>query len=99
MSTTAMDESLEVATVHKDPAYARGISSDDRHVPTQHSRTDDVELGMSEKAELPGAAESPVGKETGSLASESKKKPSKMGRFYRKYKIYVHSFIFLLVTG
>ena len=88
----------ESRTSSSEPAYVRGISSDDRHVPTQRSRAGDVELGMKEKAELPGAAGDPMSGETGSLASEFKE-PGKAGRFYRKYKIFVHSFLFLLVTG
>jgi CNT family concentrative nucleoside transporter len=80
------------------PAYVRGMSSDDRHVPAQHSRAEVVEFGMNEKAEFPGVGDERGSKETGSLASQSNK-PGRMGRFYQKYKIFVHLFFFLLVTG
>lgn len=63
----------------------------------QHSRTD-VELGMSGRVKSPGVVEEIASRESETLASESKKS-GKTGWFYKKYKIFVHSFFFLLVTG
>ena len=89
LKTMSITKSPAAATLHEE-----GPALDPQN---QHSRTD-VELGMSGRVKSPGVVEEIASRESETLASESKKS-GKTGWFYKKYKIFVHSFFFLLVTG
>jgi len=81
-----------------EPSYVIGTNPDDKHVPPQFSH--DVERhaaalgGTPEKGD--DAAEGGSMRSTGEVSG---RKRGKVGVYYRKYKPFVHMFIFALFTG
>lgn len=79
----------------EEPVYAHGALPEDNTAPPQFSHKD-IESGVvTEKKGTPSTGDIEKGSRTGSGASVR----SEGGGFYKKYKIYVHAFIFCLFTG
>ena len=76
-----------------EPSYVIDTHPDDKHVPPQFSH--DVEKDATALEGAPEKGDDAV--EGGSMRSV--RKPGKVGVYYRKYKPFVHMFIFALFTG